>query len=103
MTGQALCNTNRGVTGLVWIGGGCKTGGQVSMRSLPCKRQLWLQKQVRIQRDKEGIRQLLFPMALQHWCGLYKHLFSSGCPLRQWSSNPQGRGPQLAAGGKLLF
>lgn len=41
-------------------------------------------------------------MALQHWSGLYKHSFSSGCPLRQWSSNPQGRGPQLAAGGNLF-
>lgn len=44
----------------------------------------------------------LSPMASQHWSGLYQELFSSRCPLGQWSPNPQGRGTSAARANLLL-
>lgn len=99
MTGQALPNAQpwRYWIALDWWGEGSssETGQQVSTRGLPCKTQPLPQNQLKIQCDKGGIPQLLSPMASQHRSGLYQHLFSLGCPLGRWSSNLQGRGPQL--------
>lgn len=82
-------------SGLVWARSSSETGGQVSTRGLPCETQALLHNQLKFQYDKGGIPQLLSLMASRHWSSLYQHLFSSKCPLGQWSPSPQWRGPQM--------